>query len=139
MNDSAILLPVLTLVGWTFVVLLNVPYRRFRAAFQRKVTEKDFRFGESERVPPEVSIPNRNFMNLLEVPVLFYVVCLVYYVSGTAITAFAPLAWTYVALRVIHSLIHLTYNKVRHRMLAFAASTVLVIALWIMLLRAVAF
>jgi hypothetical protein len=136
MNATAILLPVMTLVGWTFFVLLNIPYRRFRAAFKKEVTELDFRHGESGRVPPDVGIPNRNFMNLLEAPVLFYVVCLVFQVSGLALAAFVPLAWTYVALRILHSLIHLTYNRVRHRMLAFAASNVVLVIMWSMLLRA---
>lgn len=136
MNNTAILLPVMTLVGWTFVVLLLIPFRRFRAAFQGKVSELDFRYGESKRVPGEVSLSNRNFMNLLEVPVLFYIVCLVFYVSGAAIASFMTLAWSYVALRVVHSLIHLSYNKVMHRLIAFAASNIVVIVMWTLLLRA---
>jgi hypothetical protein len=136
MNDPAILLPVMTLVGWTFIVLLNIPFRRFRAAFQGKVTEVDFRYGESKRVPGDVSLPNRNFMNLLEVPLLFYVVCLVFYVSGTMSERFVTLAWVFVALRIVHSLIHLSYNKVMHRLIAFAASNIVVIVMWSMLLRA---
>lgn len=136
MNDSTILLPVLALVGWTLLVLFNIPFRRFRAAFRHEVTEKDFRVGESARVPPEVAVANRNFINLLEVPVLFYVVCIVYFVSGVSTASFVPLAWTFVALRVVHSLIHLTYNKVRHRMLAFAASSLIVVWMWTLLFRA---
>lgn len=136
MNTSNILLPVMVLVGWTFLVLLCVPYRRFRAAFRQEVSERDFEVGESRRVPTQVSLANRNFMNLLEVPVLFYVVCLVYYVSGAALAGFVTLAWVYVALRIVHSLIHITYNRVRHRMLAFAASTFLLIYLWVLLLSA---
>jgi hypothetical protein len=135
MNDPAILLPVMTLVGWTFAVLLLIPFRRFRAAFQGKVSELDFRYGESKRVPGEVSLSNRNFMNLVEVPLLFYVVCLVFYVSGAAIASFMALAWSYVALRVVHSLIHLSYNKVMHRLSAFAASNVVLIVMWTLLLR----
>ena len=136
MNDLNVLLPVMVLVGWTLFVLVIIPWRRFGAAFKGQVTELDFRVGESRRVPAEVSLANRNFMNLLEAPLLFYVVCLVYYVSGAALANFVPLAWIYVAFRVIHSLIHLTYNRVRHRMLAFAASTLVLIIMWSMLLRA---
>lgn len=136
MNTTNILIPVLALVGWTLFILLNVPFRRFRAAFKGQVGEADFRIGESQRVPAEVSLPNRNFMNLLEVPVLFYVVCLVYYVSGAVLGGFVLLAWIYVALRVVHSLIHISYNGVRHRMLAFAASTFVLIGMWGMLLVA---
>jgi hypothetical protein len=136
MNDTAILLPVMTLIGWTFLVLLHIPYRRFQASFQKKVTEADFAYGESKRVPPEVSIPNRNFMNLLEAPVLFYMVCLVFFVSGMTIPAFVTLAWSYVSLRVAHSLIHLTYNRVRHRLLPFALSNITLITMWVLLFKA---
>lgn len=134
MNDTAILLPVMTLVGWTFVVLMNVPIRRFRAVGKREVSPRDFSYGESERVPGVVSLPNRNFMNLLEVPVLFYVVCLVQYVTATPVTFFTGLAWLFVVARVVHSLIHLTYNKVTHRLAAFAVSNLVVLAMWLMLL-----
>ncbi len=73
MNNTAILIPALSLVGWTLLVLLLVPYRRFKAAFAGQVKAFDFKYGESERVPPGVSIPNRNFMNLLEAPVSMWI------------------------------------------------------------------
>jgi hypothetical protein len=136
LNDSTILLPLLSLVGWTFVVLFYSAYIRFRAGSRGQVTEQDFRVGESARVPPEVSVVNRNVVNLLEVPVLFYVVCIVYYVSGVAVYAFVSMAWTYVALRVLHSFIHLSYNKVMHRMVAFTASTFVLIWMWSVVFRA---
>jgi hypothetical protein len=63
--------------------------------------------------------------------VLFYVGCLAFYVTGTVDTAAVALAWAYVALRAAHSAIHLTYNKIFHRSSAFAASNVVLLALWI--------
>src|SRR5258708_21615571 len=108
-----------------FLVLLIVPFRRFRAAFAGKVTAEDFRYGESNRVPATVSIPNRNYMNLLEQPMLFYVVCLMHFVAGHVDMSALVLAWSYVGLRALHSLVHLTYNKVAHRLTVFAASAVL--------------
>ena len=42
------------------------------------------------------------------------------------------LAWAYVALRAIHSVIHLSYNKVTHRLLAYATSNVVLAAFWVM-------
>ena len=128
---AAILYPMVALAGLTFVVLLLIPAARFRAAARGQVTSRDFRYGESANVPGEVSLPNRNLMNLLELPVLFYVVCLAFYVTATADTRALHLAWAYVALRALHSLIHLTYNNVFHRLIAYAASNVALIALWI--------
>jgi hypothetical protein len=129
--DIHILYPVLALAAWTFAVLLMLPVVRFRAALRREVIVDDFRFGESASVPAQVSVPNRNLMNLLELPVLFYVVCLLFYVTGGAPSGALRLAWIYVALRIVHSLIHLTYNRVTHRLTVFAASNIVLVALWV--------
>ena len=136
MNPTAILWPVGALAMLTFVVLLVVPFRRFRAAYAGQVRASDFRYGESANVPGEVSIPNRNYMNLLESPNLFYVACIVFYVTDLADDRAVTMAWVYVALRVVHSIVHLTYNKVMHRLVAFAGSIVVLVALWIHLLLA---
>lgn len=138
MDQTRILIPMLALAVWTMLVLLLVPYQRFKAAFARKVTATDFKFGESANVPGDVSIPNRNFMNLLEVPILFYVVCLTLFVAhkvdGVAIT----LAWVYVVGRVMHSGVHLTYNNVMHRLAVFATTNVVLVILLIRSLLAIA-
>lgn len=128
-----ILVPMLALAALTFAVLLLIPIARFRAAFRGRVNAGDFRYGESARVPGEVSLPNRNFMNLLEMPVLFYVACIALYVTGNADDAAVTLAWTYVALRAAHSVVHLTYNNVFHRLAAYAASAVVLLVIWIRL------
>jgi hypothetical protein len=135
MNQTEILWPVCALAGLTFIVLLVIPYMRFKAAFAGKITGEDFRFGESSRVPSEVSIPNRNYMNLLELPLLFYVVCLALFVTGLADTYMVAVAWIYVALRAAHSIVHLTYNKVFHRLTLFALSNVALVTLWIRFAR----
>jgi hypothetical protein len=131
-----ILHPMLALAALTFCVLLLIPIRRFRAGSAGQVSYDDFRYGESAQVPPEVSLPNRNMMNLLELPVLFYVACLTYFAAGRTDEWALLLAWAYVGLRIAHSAIHLTYNRVRHRLVAFAASNVVLIMLWTNLLRA---
>jgi len=138
MNQESILLPMAALAGLTFVVLLMIPYRRFRAGFKGLVTYRDFKYGESAKVPPDVSIPNRNFMNLLEMPVLFYVACLTLYVTRHVDGTLVALAWTYVALRTAHSVVHLSYNWVRHRLAFYAASAVVLVMIWLRLFHAIA-
>jgi hypothetical protein len=83
-------------------------------------------------VPGDVAVTNRNFMNLLELPMLFYVAGLMYYVAGRVDQAALALAWTYVALRAIHSIIHLSYNKVVHRLVAYALSNFVLLAFWVL-------
>ncbi|MDR1994868.1 MAPEG family protein [Azonexus sp.] len=138
MNQTSIFWPVMALVGWTLAVLLLIPYQRFKAVFAGQVTAGDFKHGESSNVPLVVSIPNRTFMDLLEVPVLFYVVCLVSYVTQNITSGTIMLGWTYFGFRVAHSLVYLTYNHAVHRFLAFAASNVVLVIMWAGLLLALA-
>jgi hypothetical protein len=132
-SPTTLFQPLTVLVMWTMLVLLQVPIRRFRAGFKGQVVANDFRYGESSQVPPEVRIPNRNFMNLLEVPLLFYVGCLLAFVTQHTDNLLVNLAWVYVALRVAHSLVHLSYNHVMHRLVLFAISNVVVVAFWLRL------
>ena len=120
------------LAAWTTIVLMIVPAVRIRSALRREVRADDFRYGESASVPAQVGLPNRNYMNLLELPMLFYVVCLILFVTGGASHVAVALAWLYVALRIVHSLIHLTYNRVMHRLVAFALSCTVLAVLWVM-------
>ncbi|MGE5501499.1 MAG: MAPEG family protein [Ignavibacteriales bacterium] len=131
MNQETIFLPVLALAALTFIVLGVIPLRRFRAAFAGQVTPADFATGESATVPAQVSLANRNYMNLLELPVLFYAVCVAAYVTHTVDGLLVNLAWGYVALRAVHSLVHLSYNNVIHRLSFFALSNFVLMAMWV--------
>lgn len=133
MESDPILGPMGALAFLTFGVLLNIPIRRFAAAASGRVRRDDFKFGESPNVPGSVSIPNRNYMNLLEAPLLFYVICLIAVHTEEATPAFVNVAWAYVALRALHSIIHLTYNAVLHRLSVFALSNVVLMAMWAMI------
>lgn len=132
MPQELIFAPLGAMALLTFIVLGFIPARRFRAVFAGRVGRDDFKFGESPAVPGDVAIPNRNYMNLLELPMLFYVAGLMYYVAGRLDTAALAVAWVYVALRAIHSVIHLTYNNVIHRLTAFALSNFVLMAFWLL-------
>lgn len=62
---------------------------------------------------------------------------MVLYAIGAVDGAAIALAWVYAATRALHSLIHLTYNNVLHRLAMFAASTVVLLVIWIRLVLAV--
>jgi len=129
MQATTIFMPVFALMLWTALVLVQVPIRRFAAYFQHRVNAQDFRYGDSPRVPPDVALPNRVFMNLLEVPVLFYVLTLIAFVTSHVNPVIVGLCWLYVFLRVVHSLVYFTYNHPVHRFAVFAASNLVVLAL----------
>lgn len=130
MKPDLIFAPMGALAFLTFTVLGLVPIRRFRAGAAGQIVSDDFKFGESASVPGHVSIPNRNYMNLLELPVLFYVGSLMFFVTGKVDAVVLATAWLYVGLRFVHSAIHLTYNRVMHRLLPFGLSNFVLMAYW---------
>lgn len=134
MSQIQIFLPMSALAMWTLLVLLLIPIYRFRAASRKEVVADDFKLGESKNVPEWVSLANRNYMNLLELPILFYVACLTSFVTNTVETSALVLAWTYVVLRIVHSLVHLVYNNVMHRLAVFALSNVVLVITWVRLI-----
>jgi hypothetical protein len=122
MDPNLILTPMGVLAGLTFAVLLFVPAMRLG----RKPNVQD---GADGDIPG--ALANPNFADLLEMPVLFYVICLMLYVSNRVDELFLYLAWIYVGLRALHSLVHLTYDNMRHRMALFALSNLVVIVMWV--------
>lgn len=131
-SNLAIFGPVFVLAFWTFIVLNLVGISRIRANAKRQIKVEDFRLGESERVPERVRLTNRNYMNLLEIPILFYAVTIITYITGTSTPTMVGVAWAFVVLRLLHSFIHLTTNNVMHRLYAFAAGNTLLLVLWIL-------
>ena len=75
--------------------------------------------------------PADNFKNLFEVPVLFYALASIALAAGNVPSWLVTSAWLYVALRVLHSIVHCTYNKVYHRLAVFMASFGLLVAMWV--------
>lgn len=137
MRAEAIFAPVSVLALWTGVVMLTVGVRRIRAVRARRVSPKAFRLGESPDVPEDVAVANRNLMNLLEMPILFYVVSISFYVTHHVHSGTVVVAWIYVALRVLHSLEHLTTNHILRRLTLFALSNFVLVALWIRFIKAI--
>ena len=130
MSQTLILFPMLALIGWTFCVLLMMGSRRIAAVQAGRVHAREFAMGESAAVPADCTIVNRHYMNLLEIPLLFYAVCLTFYVTQQADPVALVLAWLYVGLRLAHSAVHLGSNRLFHRLLAFAFSNFALMGLW---------
>jgi len=131
LSKTEILWPMGSLALLTFCVLGLMPIRRVGAVWKKELTSDDFRYGESTRVSGYVCIPNRAMMNLLELPVLFYVICVMSYMTDSVGSLILYSAWIYVGLRFAHTAIHLTYNNVVHRLIAFAASNFVLIGMWV--------
>lgn len=79
-----------------------------------------------------------NFRNLFEVPVLFYALAAIALATGYVPNWLVVCSWVYVALRVVHTFIHCTYNNIYHRLAIFLASVGLLVAMWVVFFVSVA-
>ncbi len=131
MAHAPMVWPMTALALLTLVMLLLTGRRRFGAARAGRVRARDFRLGETDQVPADVAVANRNYMNLLEFPQLFYVLGLLAIAERRTDGLLIALAWAFVALRAAHSAIHISSNNVRHRFNLFLASVVLLVAMWV--------
>ncbi len=126
-----ILWPMAVLAALTFFVLSLMPMFRVGDTMAGRTQANDFKYGESDKVPEKTRLYNRNYMNLLELPVLFYVVCGILYMTDTLTRLELYLAWGFVAFRALHTVMHLTANWVLGRMALFGGSVVCVMAMWL--------
>ena len=133
MNYSPILGPVVALVAWTLVMMIWMYAVRFPALARKGISLKG-RVGSKGGdldgvVEPEVQWKAHNHNHLMEQPTLFYAIALTLALLGWGGGINLWLAWAYVGLRVIHSLIQATVNVVRWRFLAHAAASLCLLGL----------
>lgn len=133
MIDVAILRPVVVLVAWTLVMWLWMIATRLpalRAAGIDLAKLVGSKTGDADRaLPAKVNWPAHNYNHLMEQPTIFYAVALTIAITGTGAGFNALLAWLYVALRIVHSLVQATVNRVGPRFALFVASTLCLVAL----------
>jgi hypothetical protein len=131
MRPETVFAPMSVLALWTACMVFLVGVSRIRAVRAGRVRRGAFRMGEGPDVPEDVAVWNRNLMNLLEVPLLFYVVSIAFYVTHQVTHRVVTLAWVYVALRLAHSLVHVTSNRILLRLTSYGLSNVVLVTLWI--------
>ncbi|GMG86924.1 MAPEG family protein [Biformimicrobium ophioploci] len=126
--------PLFAMVLLTFIVTTVTLSARIKSVKSGRVSLSYYRLMQGQDLPDSVTKSSRHFGNLFEIPVLFYVVATLFVVLGIEDRLAVGIAWAFVAARCIHALIHLTYNNVLHRLYAFMAGNVCVLALWVYLL-----
>ncbi|MCK8455788.1 MULTISPECIES: MAPEG family protein [Sphingomonas] len=130
---SDILRPMVVLIAWTLVMLgwmLATRLPAMKAAGVDMSTLVGTKASDADRsLPPQAQWKVHNYNHLMEQPTLFYAVCTVLALSGTGNGINAWIAWAYVGLRIVHSLIQATSNRVRYRFVVFMLSSVTLVAL----------
>ena len=129
-----IIYPMFTLVILTFIVGFSTGISRFISAKNGDVNPKYFKLLSGYTPPDNIVKLGRNFSNLFEVPVLFYVLGIILLVLEINNSLMVTLGWAFVIFRIIHSVIHITYNNPIHRFVAFLVSSSIVLVMWIQLI-----
>jgi len=130
MSLQSVLLPLFVEVILTIVVMLRMGALRFR----------DFRTGavkpqavalREPNWPPRTAQAANAFSNQFELPVLFYVLTILEWVTRHAGLLFVVLAWIFVILRVAHAYVHVTSNVYRLRSAVYSAGAVVLGVMWL--------
>jgi hypothetical protein len=130
MTDPGMLAPLLALVAWTCVMWFWMYATRLPAMQRAKIDVAELsRTGAPLELPPEVSRVADNYNHLHEQPTLFYALALAAQLAGAADPVNVGLAWAYVALRVVHSLVQATRNVIPLRFAVFALGSFVLMAL----------
>jgi hypothetical protein len=133
-TSTAILWPMFCLIGLTFFTLVYMFFTRVNYMLNNKIHPQRVqnRDGMRQLLQP-VTTPSDHFHNLLELPLLFYIATILIWSLQLSDNGYLVMGWLYVLLRFMHSAIHLSYNKVMHRLYAFAASFFVLLLIWLRL------
>ncbi|MCC8361764.1 MAPEG family protein [Lysobacter sp. A6] len=130
MIDAEIFKPAFAMAGLTFIVFVRMYWLRLAELHRGGIAAQAVATSqESARLLTDTRASD-NFRNLFELPVLFYAALCVAAITGLVTPVSLGLAWTFVVLRVLHSLVHCTYNRVIHRFLLYVAGAFVLFALW---------
>ena len=121
--------PAFLLMFHTLGVLGFLGYRRYTSVARREVSPNYYQAFVGDE-PRKLRILSRHLVNLLELPLLFYLGAIIAFVSGQSGSVLLTLAWLYVLLRLVHSFIHLGPNVVLWRFRVFGLS-LLVLSLFL--------
>ena len=122
MQPISILLPVLALAFWTFIIFAIMAPARFYFLRMKHPQTAAHTKNLKGILPPWTERVADNYNHLFEQPVVFYAIALSIAVINNIEPLMIQLAWVYVALRVLHSIVQITFNFVPLRFTLFVTS-----------------
>ena len=131
--NSPIFAPAIVLVLWSLVMLGWLAITRLPAMAKAGI---ELTTGVGSRgvnlegvLPDRINWKAHNYAHLMEQPTLFYATVIILGVIGQGDGLNLQLAWAYVVLRIVHSVVQATWNRVAVRFTLFCLSTVALLAL----------
>ncbi len=132
MYHHGLIAPVIALVCWTLAVMIWLGYERVRNINRLKLSPDAGKFARdlNALMPDRAKQVSDNYMHLMEQPTLFYAVCFsLQFLGQGEHPVNIGFAWGYVSIRVLHTLVHSTFNDVRIRFFLFLLSGVFLVGL----------
>ena len=127
---QSVLAPVLALIVWSLAIWLWMYIKRIPAMTKAGINPNDAKHpGSLSVLPEDVRSAADNYNHLMEQPTIFYALAVLTYLLSLQSPMTAGLAWAYVGLRIVHSLVQVTVNAVTLRFLVFVVSTI-VLMVW---------
>ncbi len=135
MTQDAIFSPFFATMFLTLLVWVYMYIRRISFLKSQKIRPKQLAApGALAQIsPPNVSNPSDNLKNLFETPVLFYGLVLYLFITKQVDAVYVNAAWIFAAFRVLHSIVHCTFNIIILRFYLYLFST---LAVWFIMIRA---
>ncbi len=131
MHTNPMLAPVIALAIWSAIIWFWMYATRIPAILRvRMALDSDMPRGEQmAQLPAKVRWKADNFNHLMEHPTVFYAVAISLAVLGDATTISLALAWGYVGVRVVHSLVQVLINHIPTRFALFVVSSLVLFGL----------
>ena len=132
MDKILIIYPVLPVVLMNFIVMFHMRYMIVKAIKNRDTKYKYFIAYEGS-APEYLLTARHHYKNFFEIPILFYLLCLVLYIIDDVSAIDLWIAWLFVIFKGIHSYIRITSNYVPYRAYSFNVCAFLLLGGWIIL------
>lgn len=133
-----------TLILWPIVVqilltlLIFIPLTRRKKQAVKAGADLTKTALNNSAWPDEVLKASNNLANQFQLPVLFYVLCLIFFITNGVSVLVLALAWLFVISRLVHSYVHITSNYVPHRMRIFILGYLILLLMTIVLISQLA-
>jgi hypothetical protein len=130
MTVQAILLPLFVEVILTFALLIWLAPLRARDFSSGAVRADDVALREPNWSKRSMQV-SYAFSNQFELPVLFYVLTILAFITHLAGVVFVVLAWIFVIFRLLQAYVHVTNNKIRLRGSMYGIAAIALILNWV--------
>jgi len=133
-QNAALLLPLVLMVFLTFGVMLWMLKLRYKAVIKDGLDPRYFKlYGKDTELPDYLVKVTQHSQNLMEMPFLFYTALILIVVLNINDSFYVLLSWGFLIVRLAHSYIHTTSNRLMWRKNVFIVSMIILFILWIRL------